>query len=240
MDKIVLKASLRENKGKEVCKKMRREGHIPAVVYKDGKDALSLQVENGELWHALHTEAGTNAIITLSVSDGEKPSQKTVILKDIQLDPISDKFVHVDFHEISLKEKLKVKVPIVAKGEAIGVKEEEGVLGQIMWDVEVECLPTAIPEHIDVNVEELKIGDSIYLKDIESPADVDVLGDPEQIVLSVHPPALEEEEPEVEAEEGELEPEVIKKGKAEEEGEEEEAAPEKAPEKAPEEGEKEG
>lgn len=226
MEKIVLKTIIREDKGKGACKQLRKDGAIPAVVYKEGKDALSVQVNNKDLWHALHTDAGENAIITMEIEGGNKSSNKTVIVKEIQVDPINEKFVHIDFHEISLKDKLKVKVPVVLKGEAVGVKEDDGVLAQEMWEIEVECLPTEIPEHIVFHVDDLRIGDSIHVKDVEAIEGVEFLDDPEQMVVIVHPPTVEEEaEEEVAAEEGE-EPEVIKKGKTEEEeGEAEEAAP---------------
>ena len=231
MEKVVLKSALREEFGKSASKHLRKEDQIPAVVYKEGKKAISVKVDANDLWHALHTEAGENAIITMDITGGEKEIKKTVIVKEVQHDPVNDKFVHVDFHEISLKEKLKVKVPIAVKGEAIGVKEEDGVLSQDLWEMEVECLPTEIPEHIDVHVDELAIGDSIHVKDITAPAGVAILDDPEHTVVSVKPPAAEEEPVEEEAAEGEMEePEVIKKGKAEEEegegaAEEEKEAP---------------
>lgn len=216
-----MKALVREEKGKGACKHMRREGQIPAVVYKGGKEGISVQVDGKELWHALHTEAGENAIITMNISGGEKDIKKTVIVQETQTDPITDKFLHIDFHEISLKEKLKVNVPVTLKGEAIGVKEEEGVLAQAMWEIEVECLPTEIPEHINVKVDDLRIGDAIHIKDIVAPQGVVILDDPDQVVASVHVPQAEEEVVEEGAEEGEGEPEVIKKGKGEEEGVEE-------------------
>ena len=229
MDKVVLKAALRESFGKSANKHLRKEGQIPAVVYKGGDKGENIQVNGNELWHALHTDAGENVIITIDISD---KSQKTVIVKEMQVDPINDKYLHLDFQEISLKEKLKVKIPVVIKGEAVGVTEEEGILTQVSWEVEVECLPTAIPEHIDVNVAELRINDAIHVKDIVPPPDVVMLDDPEQVVVSVSPPQAEEEvEEELPGEEGE-EPELIKKGKKEEEGEgegEQEGPAEEAP-----------
>lgn len=226
MEKIILKATIREDK-KKGCKHLRKEGLIPAVVYKDGKEGHNVQIGTKDLWHALHTEAGENAIITMKISGGEKEIKKTVIVKEKQVHPINDNFLHVDFHEISLTEKLKVSVPVRTKGEAVGVTEEEGVLTQVLWELEVECLPTNIPEHIDVNVEELKIGDAIHVKDITPPEGVVFLDDPEQVVVSVHiPKEEEEEEEEVPGEEGEVEPELIKKGKEEGEGSEEASAEE--------------
>jgi len=230
MEKVVLKASAREGLGKEQCKKMRREGKIPAVVYKDGKKGLSVHIDTKELWHVLHTEAGENVIINMDISDAGKHKKKTVIVKEVQHDPLTDRFVHVDFHEISLTEKLKVSVPVVVKGEAAGVKEEDGILTQIMWEIEVECLPTDIPEHIDVHVDELRINDAIHIKDITPPRGVVFLAEPDEVIVSVEPPKEEEVvEEAVEGAEGAEEPEVIKKGKKEEEeeGAEEEAAAEK-------------
>ena len=222
MEKITLKATTREESGKSVCKHLRREGRIPAVVYKDGKKGINLHVDNKELWHTLHTGAGENAIITMEIDAEGKHSTKTVIVKDVQVDPVNDRFIHVDFCEISLTEKLKVQVPITLKGEAVGVLEEKGVMTQGVWELEVECLPTAIPAHLDVNVSELKLGDAIHVKDIKIPEGVKVLDDPEQVVVSVTLPKEEEEEVTAEGAEAEgaEEPEVIKKGKKEEELEE--------------------
>lgn len=227
MDRITLNSSLREDHGKSACRHIRKEGMIPAVVYKDGEPGISVKVDRKALWHALHTDAGSNVIITLSITGGKEQQEKTVIVKETQLDPLNDKLIHVDFHEISLKDKLTVKVPIEVKGEAVGVLEHDGILSQIMWELEVECLPTDIPEHINVNVESLEIGDAIHVKDLALPENVEPLEDPEQVVVSVHPPQAEEEEEEGE-EEGSAEPELIKKGKAEEEGEEEETGEEKS------------
>ena len=227
MEKIILKGIVREHFGKSGCKQVRKAGSVPGIVYKSGKKGVSVQVEKRDLWKALHTEAGENAIINMDITGDEKKLKKTVIVQEIQVDPVSDEVVHVDFHEISLKEKLKVNVPVVAKGEAVGVREEEGVLTQVLWEIEIECLPTAIPEHIIVHVDNLHVGDAIHIKDVEFPTDVHVLEDPEKVVVSVHIPKVEEEEePEVSEEEGE-EPEIIKKGKKEEDEEAQEKAQEK-------------
>lgn len=237
MEKVIIGATTREELKKSGCKHLRKGGRIPAVVYKGGKIGVNVHVDSKDLWHALHTEAGENAIITMNIQDKDKTSKKTVIVKEVQRDPINDKFIHVDFHEISLTEKIKVNVPVAAKGEAVGVTEEEGILTQVIWEIEVECLPTAIPERLEVRVEELRIGDAIHVKEIEVPEGVKILEDPENVVVSVSPPAQEEEKPEEEAagegaEEG-AEPEVIKKGKKEEEEEAEEETPPKEPKKEP-------
>lgn len=224
MEKITLKAVVREESGKSACKHIRKDGKIPGVVYKDGEKGFSVEVDRKEFRRVLHTEAGSNVIITMEIEGKEKGEIKTVIVKETQIDPLNDKFIHVDFHEISLKDKLKVKVPIEVKGEAVGVTGSEGVLSQILWELEVECLPADIPEHVYVNVESLEIGDVIHVKELVLPKEVTVLEDPGQVVVSVHVPQAEEEAEAVEGEEGAVEPELIKKGKTEEEGEEEEAA----------------
>lgn len=218
MERMSLKAVLRQETGKSVCRHIRKEGNIPGVVYKDGERGMGVKVDKKELWRILHTEAGSNVIIDMRIEGEGAEETKTVIVKETQVDPINDSFVHVDFHEISLAEKLTVKVPVELKGEAAGVTEEEGVLSHILWEAEVECLPTDIPEHINVHVDELRIGDSITVKELVLPEGVEILDDPEQVVVSVHAPQSEEEPAEEEGE-GAEEPEVIKKGKAEEEDE---------------------
>jgi large subunit ribosomal protein L25 len=231
MEKILLKAVLREGLGKSLCKQIREKGAIPGVVYKGGDKGINVQVDSKELWKALHTEAGENAIITMDIGGGKKNAEKTVMIKEVQQNPVNDKFVHVDFQEISLSEKLKVKVPVAVKGEAPGVKEDGGVFNLVLWEIEVECLPTAIPEHIDVHVENMRINDTIHVKDLPKSEGVEFVEDPEHTVVSVTPPKAEEGVAPAEAVvEGVEEPEVIKKGKKEEEGEAEEggaAAPEK-------------
>ncbi len=231
MEKIMLKATVREELGKSACKHLRKEGRIPGVVYKDGEKALSVHFDSKDLWHALHTDAGENAIITMDIAGGSGKARKTVIVQETQTDPVNERFLHVDFHEISLEETLKVDVSIQLKGEAPGVTEEKGVLTQIMWEIEVECLPTAIPERIDVNVGELRIGDAVHVKDITPLEGVKFLAEAEEVVVTVNPPEKEEEAPEEVEGEGEevAEPEVIKKGRKEEEEEGEEGEGAEAP-----------
>lgn len=236
MEKIDIKVSARQTKGKSACKHLRRDGFVPGIVYKGGEKSLPIYIDSKDLWHALHTEAGENAIITLNIADGKKKSEKTVIVRETQTDPVKDELLHVDFYEISLTEEIKVKVPVNVKGEAVGVKEDEGVLNQVLWELEVECKAMAIPENIEIHVDELRIGNAIHVKDIAPPQGVRILDDPEQVIVGVNPPHVEEVE-EAPAEEalGEeaAEPEVIKKGKKEEEEipEEEAAAKEEKEEK---------
>ena len=215
MDFVDLHVGLREGKGKELNKKLRDEGLVPSIVYKKGEATVSLKIDRKNLSKALHTEAGENVIIKLHIDGAKKRKERTVIIKEVQRDPVKDHLLHVDFQEISLTEKLKVKVPIIGKGEAIGVKQDEGVLQQVLWEVEIECLPTNIPEKIEVDISNLKIGDAIYVKDIQPSEGVKILDDPEGVAFSVeHAKAVEEVI--AAPTEGEIqEPEVIKEKKPE-------------------------
>jgi len=223
MERVKLDASVREEKGKNKVDKLRRQGLIPACLYKAGEETLNLKVDDRTLYEALHTKAGENVILDL-VIDTKKKGSKPVMIKEVQYHPTKDNILHVDFHEIDLTEEIKVNVPIISKGHADAVTKEEGTLEHIMWEVEVEGLPTQIPEKIEVDVSELKIGDKILVKDLVVPPGVKVLNDPELTVMSGEPPRKEEVAEEVPAEEG-AEPEVIAKGKKEEEPAEGEAAP---------------
>ena len=230
MERINLKANVREKLGKEAAKKFRHQGSIPAVVYK-GKDVLNIKVSSKDLLQAIHTKAGENVVVDLQVEGApkSKKTSRTAIIKEIQYHPVKGDILHVDFNEISLTESLSVKVPVAAKGEAEGIKEG-GVLEHVLWELEVECLPTQIPENISVDVSHLKIGDSILIKDLQVPSGVKILGDPEATVISLAAPQVEIEE--VKPEEEAVEPEVIMEKKPkEEEMAAEEAEKTKAPEK---------
>lgn len=221
MEKVILKVETREGSGKRIAKDLRNKKLIPAVVYKGGKDALKLQLAAADMAKVLHTKAGENVIVTLKIAGGDsKAKDKTVVIKEIQREPIKSQILHVDFNEISLTETLKVNVPLAAHGEPEG-KKEGGTLEHVMWELQVECLPTDIPEKIEVDVSKLKIGESIYVKNITAPEGVKVLTDPELIAMIVKPPKVEVPKEEVAAEAGSLEPELIRKKKEVEEGAEE-------------------
>jgi len=213
MDFVDLSAGIREEKGKELNKKLRDSGLVPACVYKKGEDTISLKIDRKNLSKALHTEAGENVIIKLHVEGAKKKKERTVVLKEVQRDPIKDRLLHVDFQEISLTETLKVKVPIAGKGESIGVKQDGGVLQHVLWEAEIECLPTNIPEKIEIEISSLKIGDSIHVKDIQAPEGVKILDDPEGVVFSVEHPKKVEEVIAEPAEGAMEEPEVIREKK---------------------------
>ncbi|MBL7068893.1 MAG: 50S ribosomal protein L25 [Candidatus Omnitrophica bacterium] len=229
MERIKLNASIRKEIGKNKVNKLRAMNLIPACLYKAGQKTISLKVETRSLYEALHTKAGENAIMDLTIDKMEKKA-RPVMVKEVQYHPIKDNILHVDFYEISLTEEIKVDVPVVSKGKPEEVTREEGTLEHIMWEIEVECLPTQIPEKIEVDVSALKIGDKIFVKDLSVPPGVKVLNDPELVVMTAEPPRKEEVAEEVPAEEM-TEPEVIAKGKKEEEEEAPKEAPPKKEEK---------
>ncbi|NQU95292.1 MAG: 50S ribosomal protein L25 [Candidatus Omnitrophica bacterium] len=216
MKKVILNADVRKEVGKSKVKDLRRNDLIPAVMYRDGKEVINLKIKTRDLFDALHTTAGGNVLIALKIKDDKKSKERTCIIKEVQRHPVKEDIIHVDLSEISLTEAIKVKVPIHSHGEPEGVVKDGGVLDHPLWEVEVECLPTAIPEKITVEVDAMKIGDTIFVKDLKIPSGVKVLNDPELTVLSVVPPAKEEVAEEVPGEEA-AEPEVISKGKKEEE-----------------------
>ncbi|OGW94638.1 MAG: hypothetical protein A3K16_05420 [Omnitrophica bacterium RIFCSPLOWO2_01_FULL_45_24] len=219
MEKVILKAEVRLASGKRIAKDLRKKNTIPAVVYKGGLDAMKLQLSVRDFEQVLHTKAGENIIVTLKIAGpGKSEKDKTVLIKEIQREPIKERILHVDFNEISLTETLKVNVPLAAHGEPEG-KKDGGTLEHVMWELQVECLPADIPEKIEVEVSGLKIGDAIYVKNIAAPAGVKILTDPELIAMIVKPPKVEVPKEEAAAE-APAEPELIRKKKeAEEKGE---------------------
>jgi large subunit ribosomal protein L25 len=225
MEEITLQAQLRAETGKSKVKSLRDSGLIPAVVYAAGKKTENLKLGRHDFLRLIHQYHLESTLISLKIK-GEKA--RAVLVKDIQYEPVQEEIIHVDFQEISLTEKIKVNVRVVTKGEPIGVKQEGGTLNHLLWELEVECLPTQIPEEITVDVSELKIGDNIHVKDLTLPVDVKAINNPEDIVIALEAPIKEEEIAPVPAEgEEAAEPEVIKEKKEIAEGEEKEGKPEK-------------
>jgi large subunit ribosomal protein L25 len=222
METVNLTVAVREKTGKQKTKDVRRRGCVPAVLYGHGMTPVSLEVGSRELTRALHTKAGSNVLISLNVT-GVKLKESTCVIKDIQHDPVTDKIAHVDFTVISMTEKITVQVPVVVKNsaEAMGVKEG-GILELIHHEIEVECLPTAIPEKFEIDAKGMKLGDILYVRDITIPSEVTCKLAAEEAIVAIHAPREE-----VVAAEGEAaaQPEVIEKGKKPEEGAAEEAGP---------------
>lgn len=213
MEEIILQAEVRDEIGKQQVNRLRKKNFIPGVVYGEGKEAKAIKIAQRDLLHLMHQHRFENAVINLKIKDDTAKKGRSCLIKDVQYDPVHSTIVHVDFNEISLTKTIKINVPVMVKGESVGVKQEGGSLEHILWEIEVECLPTDIPKHIDVDISALKIGDSIHVKDVTVPQNVKILNEPEEIIVTVSAP-MKEEVP-VEAVEGEekKEPEVIKEKK---------------------------
>ncbi len=212
MEEIILNAQSRAETGRGKVKDLRDGGFLPGVVYGEGNKPQAIMINNGEFLHMIHEHKLENAILTLKIKDDKKAS-RSCLIKDVQYDPVRGTIIHVDFHEISLTKAIKVNVQVIAKGEPLGVKQDGGSLEHVHWEIEVECLPTNIPQSLEVDVSLLKIGDSIHVKDIPAPQGVTFITDPDTVVLTIAAP-MKEEAPaeEVEGEE-KKEPEVIKEKK---------------------------
>lgn len=224
MEQLFLSAHQRQEVGKNKVKDLREAGYIPVVLYYKGEDPRNLKVSHHELIQLVHQHRIEGVVINLKIEGGASVEDCPCVVKEIQYHPVHEDIMHVDFNKISLTEVIRVNVPIVADGEPVGVKQEGGSLEHILWEVEVECLPIAIPEEIKLDVSALKMGDAVHVKDLPVPEGVVILADPEAVVLSVIEP-MKEEAP-AEAEEGaevKQEPEVIKEKKEKAEGESEPA-----------------
>ena len=215
----------RNGRGKNEARRLRVGGRIPAVVYgarKKGKapEGVPVAVDPKELLRILHSEAGANTLITLKL-DGD---ESRVMVKEYQLDPVTHRLLHADFYQLAMDRAVTVTVPIVIRGEAKGVKLDGGMIDFVTREVQVECLPTDIPERIDVDVSELMLHQAIRLRDLPENTKWKTLNEPETMLVHVVLPKAEEAEATEEAEAvvapEEAEPEVIKKGKTEKEGEE--------------------
>jgi large subunit ribosomal protein L25 len=213
MEEIFLDAQLREETGRAKANDLRQQGFTPAVIYGEGAKSQAIKVSTHQLIQLLHQHRLENAVINLKLKEDKKDKPRSCLIKEIQYHAVHGHIVHVDFNQISLTKAIKVNIPVTAKGEPLGVKQEGGSLEHILWEVEVECLPREIPQEFEVDVSALKIGDSLHVKDLAVPANVKIITDPEAVVLSVAAPIKEEVV--VEAVEGEVpqEPEVIKEKK---------------------------
>jgi large subunit ribosomal protein L25 len=210
---VTLEATRRDDRGKNASRRLRAQGMVPVTVYGGGKEADSTMIGKRE-FAALLRNYGRNKVFTLKFEGGTTP----VKIAALQLDPIKGSLLHADLMRISLTEKTTFELPIKTIGEAEGVKTFEGTLDLVTKSLEVRCLPTDLPEVIEVDVTSLGIGDHLYVKDLKISDTIEVLADPEKIVVTVIPPRVEEEAPPAEG--TAAEPEVIKKGKTEEQGNE--------------------
>ena len=217
MAEITLEVSRREKSGKEISKKLRREGKIPAVVYGGKKESVSIEVDRKSVSELVtKSEHGVRSIFLLKMAGSDQ--QRHAMIKNIQVDPISRRMTHIDFVRVDMDVAVRVTIPVHVKGTATGVKNSGGLLDFQVRELHVECLPNAIPDSIDIDVSNLDIHDSIRVSDVAATQGVRILDDPDRVIVSVTVPRAEVTAEPVAAEAAE--PEVIKKGKTEEKEEE--------------------
>jgi large subunit ribosomal protein L25 len=225
LEQNTLEAQAREAGSKNDARKVRRGGKIPAVVYGAGKDSLSISVDPRHVQRILNSETGHNTIFDLALTGGE-PTKAMIV--DWQYEPIKGHLLHIDLKRIALDKVLRVSVPVTLVGEAAGVKQEGGIMEQMLREVEIECLPADIPSHIDADVSELTFGKVLRVSDLPHSDKLKFITEANQPVA--HVTSVKEEvvaTPDATAAEAAAptEPEVIKKGKQETEEEGAEAAP---------------
>ena len=213
---IALSAERRSASGKGPARQLRLSGRIPAVIYGHGREPESLSLSEAELERAFVGIAAESTLFDLAI-DG---APVKALIREIQRHPYRSQILHIDFYEIHAGEKITLEVPIHLSGSPDGVRNAGGVLDQVLREVEIRVLPVDIPERVDIDVTELRVGASLHVSDIQIP-NAEILTDPETTICTVVPPRIEAEEVvEAAVPEETAEPELIRKPKEEEEGEE--------------------
>ena len=206
--------------GTRPVKRLRQEGLVPGVVYGKEMEPVAVSVHQEDLIRLLRSKQGEHALVTLRL-DGTSAWEKPALVKVLQHDPVDGHVLHIDFHAIVLTQRLKVHVPLILKGEPIGVKQEGGVLEHFLREIEVECLPTEIPAGVEFNISALTVGQTLHVRDLTPPHNARITSDPAGVIASIQTP--KEEKPE-EAAAAVTEPEVIREKKEEAEAPTGEAA----------------
>jgi large subunit ribosomal protein L25 len=193
---------------------------VPAVLYGEGRDATPIAVEPKALLKILHSEAGANTLIALKMGGA---GDTRVLVKEYQLDPVTHHVLHADFYKVAMDKRLRVTIPVIVKGEPKGVKQQGGILEFIRREIDIECLPGDIPEHVEIDVSELMLHQRTRGRDIATNVSWTPVSDPDLMLVHVIMPKVEEVVAPPDAAAAPVaaaEPEVIKKGKKDEEAEE--------------------
>lgn len=214
-----INVAVREQRGKGSSRRLRGQGIVPAVIYGKGSVEVPIQIPAKQLKEILKSETGRNTIINLQVNKASEKEAHTVMIRDIQQDPIKGMMLHADFYEISLDKKLNTEVPIVLVGEAEGTKAG-GILQQNLRQIMVECLPTRIPESIEVDITNLQIGDKLTVEDLPISSEAKYITESDTMIVTVMAPRMAEEETEVSPEEAKEPNEEVVEGETDHQGEE--------------------
>jgi large subunit ribosomal protein L25 len=218
----ILEATARDSFGKNEARRTRREGLVPAVLYGAsggaGKEATAIAVNPKALLKILHSESGANTLISLKLAG---VADARVLVREYQLDPVTHQLLHADFYRVAMDRAIQVMIPVVVRGEPAGVKQQGGLLEFVRREIEIECLPGDIPEHVEVDVSELMLHQGIRVRDLAVQPKWKPVSDADMMLVHVIMPKAEEVVAAPVAEAGAVpavaaEPEVIKKGKKEE------------------------
>ena len=212
---LSIEVTRREETGKSANRRLRREEMIPAVVYGGGKEPISIQLPRKTLIDLFKSGGSENRIFLLKLADTGQ--SRHAMIRDMQIHPITRKVEHVDFMRIDMAKRIRVRVHVTLEGVAYGVRTEAGLLDFVTREVEVECLPTAIPQEIKVDVTDVRVGQHLEVKDLKLPAGVKLIEDEDRVIVSVAHAKVEAEAAAAGTEAAVAEPEVIAKGKKEEE-----------------------
>lgn len=193
MEQVVCEARIRKEKGKGAAHKVRRQGLVPAILYSKGAESIMLNVETRDLQKVLSSKAGLNVIINLKIKDNGKQSDEAMaMISEVQRDIFQKMYLHVDFHRIRMDEKVRATVSLSFQGHAKGEKEG-GMTDHLRYDIEIEGLPGALPQRVEIDVTGLEIGDSLHVRDLKLPEGVVPLTDRDEMVVVVHAPRAHEE-----------------------------------------------
>ncbi len=215
---IIIRAQQRRGRGKNDARRARRNGMVPVIIYGGEGEAVSAVAPLAEMAALLRSETGRNTIFTLDV---EGVGTSEVMFHDRQIDPVRGRLLHADLKRLVRGQKIEVTVPVHLTGDPVGVREQQGILEQTLRAVEIRCQPRDIPEAINVDVSNLGVHDVLHVSDIQVGENIEILESPETVVATVGVVREEPVEAPAAPEEGPAEPEVIGKGKKEEEAAEE-------------------
>lgn len=214
MERISLSANVRKESGKGVARGLRRSGRIPAVLYSKGK-STSITLDPSKVRKLIMLGHGESTLINLKLEEAADKTDKIAILRDYQTDPVTGELLHADFFEVSMDEKIRVTVPIELIGKTPAGVTEGGLLQLVSREVEIECLPSMIPDNVQADASALGIGDNLHIRDISIPDGIRFVTDPEQVVLTIAAPVSQEKLQELLTTpapgEATKEPEIIKK-----------------------------
>ena len=190
MEMQELTITRRDGTGKQAAKRLRREGRVPGIIY-GGQAPEPVTVDPKAVLRIIHGHEGTTQLLTLK-SDGNGAGVRMAVIRELQFDPVSEQLLHVDLQEVSPDRAITVRVAVHPVGEAVGVKDQKGILNLVLHELDVSCLPGQIPERIDADVSELHIGEVLTVGALRVPEGVRLLNDRGQAVVTVRPPMAEE------------------------------------------------